>query len=182
MRGRIGSARTSALQRGSASHARRADRRVDRRAPAPQASGRATAASRSTQPGRACQGGPPAAVPSPRACSRRRSRCRKRRWSPRSRPGAAAARARGPGLHRSTRSRRPWRQGVAGGTGRRGSLAPPPIRRTANASATGISASPIDEPVRPSHSSRNGRSVSGPKRPRPRTQRRCRLADRRRCI
>jgi len=48
-------------------------------------------------------------------------------------------------------------------------VAPPPIRRTAKASATGISASPIEEPVRPSQSSRNGRSVSGPKRPRPRT-------------
>jgi hypothetical protein len=43
-------------------------------------------------------------------------------------------------------------------------VAPPPIRSTAKASATGTSASPTDELVRPSQSRRNGRSVSGPNR------------------
>src|SRR5579862_2087267 len=39
--------------------------------------------------------------------------------------------------------------------------------------ATGISESPIAEPVRPSHSSRNCRSLSGPKRPPPTTSSKC---------
>ncbi len=54
--------------------------------------------------------------------------------------------------------------------------APPWIPITANASATGISESPTDEPVRAKKSSLKGRSLRGPKRPTPRTSRSVRRA------